>query len=48
MSTYRTHKLQAASLLLGLPNTIISHTMLTGPKYKSQLAGFYLFPATYY
>ena len=36
---YRTYKLQAGELLLGLPNTIISHTMLS-PKYKVRLAGF--------
>ena len=33
---YRTYKLQAGELLLGLPNTIISHTMLS-PKYKVRL-----------
>ena len=33
---YRTYKLQAGELL---PNTIISHTMLS-PKYKVRLAGF--------
>lgn len=31
--------MQAGELLLGLPNTIISHTMLS-PKYKVRLAGF--------
>ena len=36
---YRTYQLQAGDLLLGLPNTIISHTMLS-PKYKIRLAGF--------
>ena len=36
---YRTYKLQAGDLLLGLPNTVISHTMLS-PKYKVRLAGF--------
>lgn len=36
---YRTYQLQAGDLLLGLPNTIISHTMLS-PKYKVRLAGF--------
>lgn len=36
---YRTYKLQAGDLLFGLPNTIISHTMLS-PKYKVRLAGF--------
>ena len=34
-----TVRLQAGELLLGLPNTIISHTMLS-PKYKVRLAGF--------
>ena len=44
---YRTYKLQAGELLLGLPNTIISHTMLS-PKYKVRLAGVLPpFPATY-
>lgn len=36
---YRTYQLQAGELLLGLPNTIINHTMLS-PKYKVRLAGF--------
>lgn len=36
---YRTYKLQAGDLLLGLPNTVISHAMLS-PKYKVRLAGF--------
>ena len=30
---YRTYQLQAGDLLLGLPNTLISRTMLS-PKYK--------------
>lgn len=33
----RTYQLQAGDLLLGLPNTIISHAMLS-PKYKVKLA----------
>lgn len=36
---YRTYQLQAGDLLLGLPNTLISRTMLS-PKYKIRLAGF--------
>lgn len=36
---YRTYQLKAGDLLLGLPNTVISHTMLS-PKYKVRLAGF--------
>ena len=35
----RTYQLQAGDLLLGLPNTIVSHTML-GPKHKIRYAGF--------
>ncbi|MBD9091695.1 MAG: AraC family transcriptional regulator [Bacteroides oleiciplenus] len=35
----RTYKLQAGDLLLGLPNTIINH-MLLSPKHKIRLAGF--------
>lgn len=34
-----TYQLHAGDLLLGLPNTIISHTMLS-PKYKIRIAGF--------
>ena len=36
---YRTYQLQAGDLLLGLPNTVISHVMLS-PQYKVRLAGF--------
>ena len=36
---HRTYQVQAGDLLLGLPNTVISHTMLS-PKYKIRLAGF--------
>ncbi|CDA83509.1 transcriptional regulator AraC family [Bacteroides sp. CAG:754] len=36
---YRTHQLQAGDLLLGLPNAVIGHVMLS-PKYKVRLAGF--------
>ena len=43
---YRTYKLQAGELLLGLPNTIISHTMLS-PKYKVRLAGFSTRPSSH-
>ena len=35
----RTYQLQPGDLLLGLPNTIIGHTMMS-PKYKVRLAGF--------
>ena len=35
---YRTYQLQAGDLLLGLPNTLISRTMLS-PKYKIRMAG---------
>lgn len=36
---YQTYQLKAGDLLLGLPNTIISHTMIS-PKYKVRFAGF--------
>lgn len=36
---HKTYKLQAGDSFLGLPNTIISHTMLS-PNYKIRLAGF--------
>ena len=36
---YKTYQLEAGDLLLGLPNTIIGHTMMS-PKYKVRLAGF--------
>ena len=35
----KTYQLQPGDLLLGLPNTIIGHTMMS-PKYKIRLAGF--------
>ena len=35
----KTYQLQSGDLLLGLPNTIIGHTMMS-PKYKVRLAGF--------
>ena len=35
----RTYRLQAGDILLGLPNTIISHTLLS-PKHKIGVAGF--------
>lgn len=36
---FKTYQLQAGELLLGLPNTIISHTMLS-PKHQVRLAAF--------
>lgn len=36
---FKTYKLQAGDSFLGLPNTIISHAMLS-PNYKIRLAGF--------
>lgn len=36
---HKTYKLQAGDSFLGLPNTILSHTMLS-PNYKIRLAGF--------
>lgn len=35
----KTYQLQPGDLLLGLPNTLIGHTMMS-PKYKVRLAGF--------
>lgn len=36
---YKTHQLEAGDLLLGLPNTIISHALVS-PKHKIRLAAF--------
>lgn len=36
---YKTYQLEAGNLLLGLPNTIISHAMVS-PKHKIRLAAF--------
>lgn len=36
---YKTYQLEAGDLLLGLPNTIISHAMVS-PKHKIRLAAF--------
>lgn len=36
---YKTYQLEAGNLLLGLPNTVISHVMLS-PGHKVRLAGF--------
>lgn len=36
---YKTYRLEAGNMLLGLPNTIISHTMVS-PKHKIRLAAF--------
>ena len=43
---YKTYQLEAGDLLLGLPNTIISHAMVS-PKHKIRLAAFSTqFPTT--